>query len=458
MATGNSTRLRFGYACGSLVTGTFTTLPGLLLLPYLTDTLGVSAALAGAVILIPKAWAVLLAPFAGRTSDRTYRRRGSRRTYVLGGGLSATAAFATMLSGVADGTAGMVWTGLGFLLTATAFAFFQAAYTALPADIAHTPHDRIRLVSGRVAGIAVAALAVGSAGPAVVEAGGGGIDGHRWAGLFGAVVIAAGTLGVHLGTARPPRTTAPGPGHPPPATDRTPAPRRFEALRDNPSFAALLRTTTVQVVATGCLLAAGPYFAEHILHDPGMTPVLVAAFVVPNLLVTSLWTRIGARHGQRTSLVAASALFGGGCLLLAATPALPPFWAPAVLLLVGTGHAGQLLFLYAMLAETTAADTARTGRSRAGILSGIFSGGEALGVAAGPFLFALVLQLFGYTSSDTGESAHQTTTAEWGVLAGMTLLPALVTVAGLFLLRGYRTAAPAPRAHRERDEVAQPRL
>ncbi|WP_277440098.1 hypothetical protein [Streptomyces sp. SPB162] len=40
-------RLRFGYASGSLVTGTFNTLPGLLLLPYLTDTLGIGAALAG---------------------------------------------------------------------------------------------------------------------------------------------------------------------------------------------------------------------------------------------------------------------------------------------------------------------------------------------------------------------------------------------------------------------------
>ncbi|MFF4085100.1 MFS transporter [Streptomyces sp. NPDC087218] len=458
MATGNSTRLRFGYACGSLVTGTFTTLPGLLLLPYLTDTLGVGAALAGVVILVPKAWAVLLAPFAGRTGDRTHRRRGSRRRHVLGGGLGATAAFAAMFAGV-PGAAGPAWTGLGFLLTATAFAFFQAAYAALPADLAHTPHDRMRLVSGRVAGIAVAALAVGSAGPAVVAAGGGGIGGHRWAGLFGAAVIAAGTLGVHLGTARPPRTTAP--GAPPAAagdTGRTPPGRRFDALRDNPSFAALLRTTTVQVVATGCLLAAGPYFAEHILHDPDLTALLVAAFVAPNLFVTPLWTRFGARHGQRTALVAASALFGGGCLLLAAAPALPPLWAPAVLLLVGTGHAGQLLFLYAMLAETTAADTARTGRSRAGALSGLFSGGEALGIAAGPFLFALVLQLFGYTSSDTGESARQTTTAAWGVLAGMSLLPALVTVVGLFLLRGYRTTAPAPAPHRARDEAAQPRL
>ena len=66
--TPSSVRLRFGYASGALVTGAFTTLPGLLLLPYLTDTLGVGAALAGLVVLGPKAWAVLLTPLAGRTA------------------------------------------------------------------------------------------------------------------------------------------------------------------------------------------------------------------------------------------------------------------------------------------------------------------------------------------------------------------------------------------------------
>src|SRR3954451_16070123 len=35
-------RTRVGYALGSLVTGAFGTVPGLLLLPYLTDTLGVA--------------------------------------------------------------------------------------------------------------------------------------------------------------------------------------------------------------------------------------------------------------------------------------------------------------------------------------------------------------------------------------------------------------------------------
>lgn len=54
--TGLPRRVRAGYALGSLVTGAFGTVPGLLLLPYLTDTLGIVAGVAGLLMLVPKAW------------------------------------------------------------------------------------------------------------------------------------------------------------------------------------------------------------------------------------------------------------------------------------------------------------------------------------------------------------------------------------------------------------------
>ncbi|MFD8288305.1 MFS transporter [Streptomyces lavendulae] len=443
-----SARTRLGYASGSLVTGAFNTLPGLLLLPYLTDTLGVGAAVAGAVVLVPKVWDVLLTPYAGRIGDRAHGRWGPRRGHVLGGGLGVAAAFALMFAGVARGPAGAVWAAAGFLLTATAFAFFQVAYAALPAEIATDARDRVRLVGGRVAGIAVAALVAGSAAPAVVGAGGGGLSGHRWAGLFGALVVAVGTLGVFFGTSRATpsgaaraavRDVPPDSGEP-----RTAGPRAwFAVLRGNAHFAALLRGATVLVVGTGVLLAGCPYYAGHVLGRPGMTGVLVAAFVLPNLFTTAVWSRVGARHGHRRVLVLSCALFAGGALLLLAAPVLPLFWAPVALLVVGTGHAGQLLFLYAMLAECAAGDAVRTGRSRAGAMSGLFSAGEALGMAVGPFLMGLVLQSTGYVSSDTGHATGQGSGAAWGVLAGMGLLPALSAAAGLVLLRGFRPAAPA---------------
>ncbi|MFJ4859389.1 MFS transporter [Streptomyces sp. NPDC088748] len=431
-----SARLRFGYASGSLVTGTFTTLPGLLLLPYLTDTLGVGAALAGAIVFVPKAWDAVLNPLVGRASDRTRTRWGARRPYVLLGGLAMALAFALTFAGPLPGSAGAWFTAAGYLLTATAFAFFQVPYVAMPAELADRDEDRMRLVGGRVAVIGVAALVTGAAGPALVDAGGGGLAGHRWVGVFGAVVIALGALWVFAGTAR-----ATGTSRADRVLESEPALRRqFAAARGNASFMALLRCVVVQSVATGVLLAGAPYFADHVLGDSAGVGALVVAFVAPNLLTVPLWSRLRGRRGYAY----ASALFATGCLLLLAAPLLPQAAVLLVMALAGTGHAGQLLFLYAMLPDCIARDAMRTERRRAGILSGLFTTGEGLGVALGPFLYGVVLQLSGYVSSGTGRAAEQTETAQLGMLAGFALLPALATAIAVALLRGYGRPDPAP--------------
>ncbi|MER6980724.1 MFS transporter [Streptomyces carpinensis] len=423
-----------------LVTGTFTTLPGLLLLPYLTDTLGVGAASAGAIVFLPKAWDALLNPAAGRASDRTRTRWGARRPYILGGGLAVALGFALTFAGPANGTVGAWCTAAGFLLTATAFAFFQVPYVAMPAEITDRREDRVRLVGGRVTFIGVAALVTGAAGPALVEAGGGGVAGHRWVGLFGAVVVAAGTLGVFLGTAAAPAGSV--------LRSEPSLRRQLGVARSSPAFMALLRCALVQSAASGVLIAGAPYFADHVLPQPLGIGALVAAFVAPNLLTVGLWSRLAGRIGNRRGHAAASALFAAGCLLFFAAPVLP---TPAVLLtmaLAGVGHAGQLLFLYAMLPDCIAADTARTSRRQAGVVSGVFTTVEGLGVAAGPFVYGLVLQLSGYVSSGTGRAAEQSTATGWGLLTGFAALPALATAAGIALLRRYdvpesRTRPPA---------------
>lgn len=53
--TGLSRRVRAGYATGSVATGAFGMVPGLLLLPFLTDSLGIAALWAGVIVFLPKA-------------------------------------------------------------------------------------------------------------------------------------------------------------------------------------------------------------------------------------------------------------------------------------------------------------------------------------------------------------------------------------------------------------------
>jgi len=132
-----------GYALGSIGTAAFGTVPGLLLLYYLTDVLGVAAGVAGLVVFLPKAWDVVLNPWIGNRSDRTESRWGPRRPWMLAGGLALPPLFVLVFAG--PGTppaAAAAWVAGAFLLAATAYGCFQVPYVAQPAEITDDPGER----------------------------------------------------------------------------------------------------------------------------------------------------------------------------------------------------------------------------------------------------------------------------------------------------------------------------
>ncbi|MGW5671389.1 MFS transporter [Micromonospora sp. NPDC003776] len=430
-------RVHVGYATGSLVTGAFGTVPGLLLLPYLTDTLGVAAGVAALLVLLPKAWDVLVNPVAGRISDRTRSRWGARRPYLLGGGLALAVLFASIFAApFGAGPAAGAYVAVAFLATATAFAFFQVPYVAMPAELTDDPAERTRLMSWRIAVLALTILVSGAVAPAVVTAGGDGLPGHRWMGLFVAALIVVGTVGAFLGTRAAPAGTVG-------ASEPSLRAQLAVAGRNRP-FRLLLVCFVVQSAGVATVLAGVKYFADQVLRDPRTGPTLLfACFVGPALLVMPVWTRVGARFGKRAGLVVASLLFAAGALALVASPALPAAAVYAVVALIGVGYAGQQVFALAMLPDCIAYDTARTGRRQAGVFTGLWTAGETFGLALGPGLYGLVLQLSGYVSSATGVAAAQSAGARLGVLLGFTALPAVLVALPVLLLRGY-TLPPLP--------------
>lgn len=424
------TRTRVGYSMGSLVTGAFGTVPGLLLLPYLTDNLGVAAAVAGLLVVVPKAWDVLLNPIAGRISDRTRSRWGPRRPYLLVAGLAMAVLFASMFAApVADPGWAAALCALAFLLTASAYAFFQVPYVAMPAEITDDYSERIRLMTWRVATLAVAILVAGAVAPMLVTATGGGIVGHRWMGLFVAVLIATGAVGVFLGTRRTriAKLTASEP------TLRA----QLAVARRNRPFLVLSTVFVVQTVGIATMLAGVKYLAVQVLQRPESGPtVLFACFVGPALLVMPLWNRMGDRIGKTRSLVVASVILAMSAAALVSAWWVPPVVVYAVVACAGVGYAGQQVFAMAMLPDCIAYDDARTGRRQAGVFTGLWTAGETLGLALGPGVFAVVLAAGGYLSS-AGESVAQPDSARWAILVGFSLIPALFIGPVAALLRRY---------------------
>ena len=438
-------RVGRGYALGGVATGSFGTVPGLMLLPYLTERLGVPAALAGVIVFAPKAWDVVLNPVAGRISDHSRHPDGPRRPFLLRAGLTLAVAFALLFAGPASPQAVAAgWVAVLFLACATAYAFFQVPYVAMPAELTDNPRERTRIMSWRVAVLALAILVSGGLAPMVRNVVGP-ERGYAAMGLFVAVLIAVGALGAWWGTrGAPVRAVAAAEGG---------LRSQLALVAGNRDFRALIVTFVVQALATGAMLAGVDYVARQVLRDPAAGSLLFVCFVAPAIVCTPLWDRLAAATGKKRGYAVSSLVLAAGALALLGARVMPAALVYLAVAVVGVGYAGAQMLPLSMLPDVAAADTAVSGENRVGVFTGVWTAGETLGMALGPFVFGLVLAAGGYRSS-TDSTVVQPDSAVTAIVCGFSVLPAALTLASLLALRGYRLVLD-PVATPDRDASAR---
>lgn len=420
--------LRLSYAAGSLGSGLFSTIPGLLLLYYLTDTLAVPAGLAGLAILLPKLWDIATDPIVGAWSDRTRGRWGRRRPFLLAGALTLPPCFVALFSApVGDPTLAFVWVLVAFCAAAGAFTLFQVPYAAMPAEMTADYHERTGLVAYRMAFVTVGVLAGGALAPELIAAGGGGPAGYRTMAIVLALVTCAAMLVTFFGTRDAPQHGAP----------ESTVPLRQQirvALADRP-YRNLLTAYCLQCVGLGAVLAAVPYFVRYtLLEGGGAVTLLFVCLVGPAIVTMPLWTAISRRHGKRAGYVLAALVFAvfSASLMLAAPGRLALVGAQIGLL--GVGFAGLQVFPFAILPELIDDDAAATGQRREGVFTGLWFVGEKAGFALGAWLLSAVLSATGFVERRAGELVEQPAAALFGVHAATALVPAVCALLSLPLL------------------------
>ena len=210
------------------------------------------------------------------------------------------------------------WVLVCFLGCASAYAFFQVPYVAMPAEITDSYDERTRLMSWRVAILAFTIMLAGATAPLIRDAVGG-RAGYRVMGVAMALVIVAGVVGSYVGTRHAPHLAVQaGAGT---LRDQL---RIVAHARD---FRLLLTTFVLQALATGCMLAGVDYLAGDVLDRPGAATVLFVCFVGPALLLTPLWARFGTRVGKKQGYVAASVVLAVGAVTAVLARRRRPGWS-----------------------------------------------------------------------------------------------------------------------------------
>jgi Na+/melibiose symporter-like transporter len=422
------------YAIGSLGTGGFATLPGLVLVFYLTDTLGVAAWAAGIAVSAAKVWDVLVDPVIGGFSDTNLHRTGSRRRVMIVGAIALPVFFLLTFAvpaGVSPVVAGL-WVAIAFILASTSFSLFQVPYIALPAELSSRYDQRTRLLTTRVAVLSVAILLFGAGGP-ILRGIGNAYTGYLIMALVAGLVIAAGML---ISTTVAPK------GPPQPDAPAVPVSEGyregFAALRRSAPFRALLGTFVLQALATGMMLAAANYVAVWVMHSDDALTFLFVALIGPAILFSPVWNWISRRAGKERSYVAASIVFTLAAASLTLAIWSPGAWMYLSVAVAGAAYAGMQALPMAMLPDVISHDARLTGAPRAGVFGGMWTAGETTGMALGAAALTVVLTLTGYIQTTAGHSVAQPTTAVSGIAAAFGLIPAALTLLSLLFLSRYR--------------------
>ncbi|MEV6162445.1 MFS transporter [Streptomyces sp. NPDC052052] len=427
------------YATGSIGMGMWVTVPGLLLLYFLTRILGVPAFWAGLTLLLPKIIDVVVHPLLGTLSDRQARRTGHRRG-MLRVGLLLVVAWVAMFS-VPAGVSGMpaaLWVGCCYIVGNLLFACFQVPYLTTPSDLRIAYHERTRVFTFRMFFLTLGLLGAGVVAPALVASG----SHHSYArmALLLAGVLVVSQLVALAGVRR--------------LTDhcgfQVPDERAHSTLDDirvawrDRDFRALLLSYLFTGTTTHLFLAALPFYAEYVLDDSGLTAVLMGGFLVPATVAGPLWLRASRRIGKQRGLLLSQGVFIAGSLVLLPGRTLGVGVTVAVVVVMGAAFAGLQLFAFSMLPDAVAAAEAR-GSARAGAYTGVWTATEASGTAIGPYVYSAALAVGGFVSSTEGHSVTQSHSASVALLLGFTVVPAvLMAIAVVFQRRCTLDRVVAP--------------
>jgi GPH family glycoside/pentoside/hexuronide:cation symporter len=431
------------YSLGAVATGAYGTAPSLLLLFFMTDTLGIAPAVAALGLFVVKAWDIGIDPLIGAISDRTRTRWGRRRPFMLAGAvlLGITLSMLFWVPDFATPSARFWWVLVMFVITSTAFSLYSVPYIAMPAEMTTSYHERTRMMSYRMAFMSIGVLVAGGVAPMVRDLAGGGRTGYAVMSVALAAICSAFMLASVAGTRRVRFTEH--------TNSDLPMRDQLALAVSNRPLVMLILTFLLQMSGIGALVALLPYFVSYILVQPGSVFTLgFVVLTVTSVLAMPVWVRVARQRGKAQPYAIALLIFAAmnlAMVLLSSTVPLLAFYA--LITVMGVGFAGTQLFPFAMLPDAIDHDVARSGLRREGAVSGVWIATEGVGMALGGLLAGVVLDVFGFVESTTGQ-AVQPASAVLGIRLGFSALPAAMILAALIVLKTTKEFAHTGAAHR----------
>lgn len=435
--------VRAGWALGTFVTTTLLFLTSTFFLRFMTDYVGMAAALAGTLLASTKIVDALLNPVVGVFSDNVETRAGRRRPFLLAGALLGSVALALQFSVPAglQGLAQVAWVFATLVLVSLSYVSFNVPYLAMLAEMTPDPGERAVLVSLRVYALAAAQFVAGGLSPLLIDAFGGGRAGFTGMALaMGALIVAAGAT-CFVATRRAPRT----------ALSTTAREQFWSQLRtvfQSRLYVALVLVKATFLVGSTAHTVTAAYYVRYVMQAPNsVLSAFLLLYSIGMIASQFLWLAACRRFGKVRSFLVATAVYGSVSVLWALLGSGAPTWLFIALSFVNCmGAGGLLLCSESLLPDAIEDDCRRSGTRREGTLAALFAftekGANALGVA----LVGFVLSAFQYAPPAPGAAIPPNVVQ--AIMACFGLMPAFfVGVSGLWWLLARHEVRPGTAPH-----------
>lgn len=425
-------RTCLAWGAGTIAVAALFNSVNVLLLRYVVDYGGISAALAGTLIAGSKVYDAIIDPVIGGASDKLRSKHGRRRPFLLAGGvLLALAALMLFNLPVFDNPLLTVtFFTASLLLYATGYATFSVPYMAMPAEMTSSYHERSRLISFRVAAVAIASMLAVFVGPVLMEAAGGGQAGHTVLSIFLATVVIIATLYSFYGTRDAAFHSADG-------SPQLSWGVKLRSMATNRPFVILIIVKLLQLLALAVTQASMPFLFRRVLQlDDSALGLYFLVFYGVMIAVQPLWVRVARSRGKRDSFIAATLIYGliymSWFFVTEAEPLALVYLRAAAL---GAFGGAVLLLGQSLLPDTMEWDYRCTGLRREGMLSAVYTIVEKVAFALGAALTGVLLGWSGYIQGAGGAAIEQPPSAITAIYWLASFIPLgllIVSVVALF--------------------------
>lgn len=419
-------RIKLAYGVCDLGGNLFFTVVAFLLLNYLTDTVGISAGLAGLIIMLGKVWDAVTDPLVGYYSDRTKTKWGRRRPFMLVGSVPLFLTMILMFTNpkLDSQQALFAWGLVSFCLLCFSYTLVNIPYNSLTPELSKDYHERSSINGYRFGFAVIGTLLGGGAALPYI-----GLFGDKSAGFsmmgttFGFIMMVTALITV-FGVKE---KNLPGT-----IINKGVLSTYLKVFRNKP-YVIILMVYALQITAITIVAGIVIYYFKYIHKNEPVTAQAMTIFLLTAMAFIPVSVIMAKKLGKKIS-------YGFGMVVLSV----------AVMVLYFLGHSGGILFSlvtmffagigmgflyampYAIVPDAVEYDYLLTGERTEGAFYGIWTFAIKIGQALALGITGAVLSLAGYLPE-----VDQTADSLLGIRLLLGPIPAFFFIAATIVLYFY---------------------